>query len=338
MQPGINRAVPMGIIGFIAGAALILLIRWLMNMDPVWDPQIGLVGAGFISAFFFLWGVGAFNPEYSAHHAHEPAEGEEEHVDDHAHEAEPEPVKILGFEVWTVFFWTIIMFVSMMALALIPGGPGMTVSADPNATSNAFGMFTVELGGLTFEMSQAIAFLLFVVITMFSLFVVAGIIGWLMSRLVKNVSEAKAMQPQPLANYPLIGSPAAASAGALPAPSAEAAADSHALATHDAAHDARKPSLLGRIPRFVWFLIVTAVLMLFFYYVAIGLILPNPNLPGLNAIFADPKAQLFVLSLVNALLFALIILYPVIVLRAIGSAAGWLARLLRRLPEGLGQR
>ncbi len=332
MQPGINRAVPMGILGFIVGAALILLVRWMQSMDPVWDAQIGIIGAGFMSAIFFLWGIGAFNPAFSAHHAEEPAEGEEE-VHHHA-EAEPEPRKILGYEVWSVFFWTVLLVASLMVIALIPGGPGMVVSNDPNAATTAFGMFSVTIGDLTFEMSQAVAFLLFVSITVFSLFVAGGFIGWAMSRLSKTVTEAKTMQAQPLARYPLIGAPAAATAAALPAGSTELeiAQDAHA-----APAAAPKP-LLQRIPRFVWFLIVTAALVVFFYYVAIGLLLPNPNLPGLNAIFPDPKAQLFVLSLLNALLFAVIILYPVMLMRAIGGAAGWLAKLLRRLPEGLGQR
>lgn len=329
MQPGINRAVPMGILGFIFGAALILFVRWLQSMDPVWDAQIGLIGAGFTSAIFFLWGIGAFNPALSAHHAVEPAEGEEEVH--HHEEAAPEPRRILGYEVWSVFFWTVLLIASLMVIALIPGGPGMVVSTDPNATTTAFGMFSVTLGNLTFEVSQAIAFLLFVAFTVFSLFVVGGAIGWGMSRLATSVGEAKKMQPQPLTHYPLIGAPASASAAALPAGASESEI------AHATEAPARKP-LLRRIPRFVWFLILTSVLMVFFYYVAIGLILPNPNLPGLNAIFPDPQAQLFVLSLLNALLFAVIILYPVLVMRVIGGAAGWLAKLLRRLPEGLGQR
>ncbi len=334
MQPGINRAVPMGILGFIFGAALILFVRWLQSMDPVWDAQIGILGAGFMSAIFFLWGIGAFNPALSAHHAEEPAEGEEE-APQHHHEEEPEPRKILGYEVWTVFFWTVLLVFSLLVIALIPGGPGMVVSTDPNATTTAFGMFTVTIGNLTFEMSQAVAFLLFMAFTIFSLFVAGGIIGWAMSRLSKNVTEAKTMPPQPLSRYPLIGVSTSATAAALPAGNTnalEAASD-----TSSAEATVRKP-LLRRIPRFVWFLVVTSALMLFFYYVAIGLILPNPNLPGLNAIFPDPQAQLFVLSLINALLFAAIIVYPVLVMRAIGSASAWLAKLLRRLPEGLGQR
>jgi len=334
MQPGINRAVPMGILGFIFGAALILFIRWLQSMDPVWDAQIGILGAGFMSAIFFLWGIGAFNPALSAHHAEEPAEGEEE-APHHHEESEPEPRKILGYEVWSVFFWTVLLIASLMVIALIPGGPGMVVSTDPNATTTSFGMFTVTLGDVTFEMSQAVAFLLLVAFTIFSLFVAGGIIGWAMSRLSKNVTEAKTMQAQPLSRYPLIGAPAAATAAALPA------GGSSELEIAQEAHPAEAPAskpLLRRIPRFAWFLILTSVLMVFFYYVAIGLILPNPNLPGLNAIFPDPQAQLFVLSLMNALLFAVIVVYPVLVMRAIGSASAWLAKLLRRLPEGLGQR
>jgi hypothetical protein len=68
MQPGLPRAVPFGIVGFLLGAALVIIIRSLQSMDPIWNPEIGLVFAGFMAAGFFVWGIGAFNPKLSEHH------------------------------------------------------------------------------------------------------------------------------------------------------------------------------------------------------------------------------------------------------------------------------
>jgi hypothetical protein len=76
------------------------------------------------------------------------------------------------------------------------------------------------------------------------------------------------------------------------------------------------------------------VLYLVFYYVAIGLILPNPSLPVLS-LFMDNPTQLFMLSFVNALIFTLLILRPMGVLHTIGRFARWLAYVLRSVPKFL---
>ncbi len=81
------------------------------------------------------------------------------------------------------------------------------------------------------------------------------------------------------------------------------------------------------------FIVVFLVLYAVFYYVAIGLIIPNPDLPPMSWFGMAPSTQLIIISAVNAALFTLIILRTQLVLHVIGIVAGWLAHQLRRLPN-----
>lgn len=73
-KPGLGRAVPALIVGFVASLALVYALRSLQNMDPVWmnaetseGAQVGLVLAAFVCMGAFMWGVGAFDPKMSEH-------------------------------------------------------------------------------------------------------------------------------------------------------------------------------------------------------------------------------------------------------------------------------
>ena len=84
-KPGLGRAIPALIVGFIASLAIVYALRTWQDMDPVWmsadsseGAQVGLVLAAFVSMATFMWGVGAFDPKMSEHG---------EHVDDHEEEA-----------------------------------------------------------------------------------------------------------------------------------------------------------------------------------------------------------------------------------------------------------
>ena len=79
-KPGLSRAIPYMIAGFILSLIVVYGVRTLQDMDPVWmnaesseGAQVGLVLAAFVSGATFLWGVGAFDPKMSEHgdHAHE---------------------------------------------------------------------------------------------------------------------------------------------------------------------------------------------------------------------------------------------------------------------------
>ena len=83
-----------------------------------------------------------------------------------------------------------------------------------------------------------------------------------------------------------------------------------------------QPSSVSRLLFWVMFLVLFLVLFALLYFVLIGIVIgPGP----LN----------LVLSLSQALPLAFIILRPRGTARVVGQAAGWLARQLRRLPNGL---
>ena len=82
-KPGLGRAIPALIVGFVASLAFVYAMRAWQAMDPVWisadsseGAQVGLILAAFVCMGTFMWGVGAFDPKMSEHgeHAHEPEE------------------------------------------------------------------------------------------------------------------------------------------------------------------------------------------------------------------------------------------------------------------------
>jgi hypothetical protein len=84
-KPGLARAIPALIIGFIASLVFVYAVRVLQNMEPVWmnadsseGAQVGMVLAAFVSMAVFMWGVGAFDPKMSEHG---------DHTDEHEDEA-----------------------------------------------------------------------------------------------------------------------------------------------------------------------------------------------------------------------------------------------------------
>ena len=112
-KPGLSRAIPYMIIGFILSLVIVYGVRTLQQMDPVWmsaesseGAQVGLVLAAFVSGATFLWGVGAFDPKMSEH-----ADGDH---DEHDEEPDPEfalstsgPVFHAGHRLWDLA-WQII--------------------------------------------------------------------------------------------------------------------------------------------------------------------------------------------------------------------------------------
>lgn len=299
MKPGLARAVSMGILGFLAGAGLVILIRGLQSMDSLWDPQIGFIMATFTSAFAFLWGIGGFDPRMSQH-PHEPEVDEyglivvEEHEEvEHVEDEEAEPFSILGFSIWQVSFLTIILLVLLGGFATIPWGFYLRTTSDPAGSTANVGFDTVELpfGGPEVEMSQLTVFVGFVIFTLLSLAVVGGIISLVFYALSYGVTNVRANENMPLGTEPI----------------------------------PRQP-LVTRAINAAKLVILFVVLYLAFYYVLVGLVLPNPEIARV------------VVSLVNALIFALIIVFPLPVLRIVGRFAGWLARVLRGLPRFLFQR
>lgn len=73
-KPGLGRAIPALIVGFVASLAFVYAVRSWQQMDPVWmnaesseGAQVGMVLAAFVCMGTFMWGVGAFDPQMSEH-------------------------------------------------------------------------------------------------------------------------------------------------------------------------------------------------------------------------------------------------------------------------------
>jgi hypothetical protein len=286
MQPGLNRAIPMAILGFMFGALLVIVLRGLQQLDPLWAPGPGIVIATIFTAAFFLWGIGAFDPRLSVHG--------EAHDDEHpVAEAPASPPALLSASIWQLATLLLIVLIALAAFALV-GGLTLTTTQDPLGSTTGSGYFTLALpfGGPEIALSELVVFAAFVIVMFLTLAAVAGGIGWLMHFLARSINEVK--------NEPPPGAPALTSGGA--------------------AVVSAPPALMDTVKTLVISLIVFLVLFFLFYYVLIGLVLPNP------------RELLFLLSLVNAIIFTLLIMRPTIVLTAVGRIAGWLARVLRRLP------
>ncbi len=140
MQPGLSRAIPLGILGFILGALLVLVIRALQSMDPVWSPQVGLVAGALLCAALFVWGMGAFDPKMSVH-----GEGHDEEA--HHEEEEATPASILGGIGWQMTA-LLIGFIVFLAAISFPGFITLTTTADPIASATQVGFIPVQVADL----------------------------------------------------------------------------------------------------------------------------------------------------------------------------------------------
>lgn len=217
MQPGLTRAVPMGIGGFMLGAAFVLVLRALQSMEPLWDAQTGIIMAGLGATIGFLWGVGAFNTKLAVHHmeAHyDDTQGiivvDSGHHDDH--EGEAEGRGLLTGEVWQVAFWTILLFTVIFLFASWQPGPSLTISSDSGANTNTIGYYTMEIAGREIVVSQLTALIIFVAIAFISLGVIGGLIALVFYNLSTGVAEVKAA-----GNIPLNALPSGSVAGLLTA-------------------------------------------------------------------------------------------------------------------------
>lgn len=362
MGYNMTRAIPMGIIGFVLGAALVVLLRGLQQMDEVWNPQLGLTMGGLFATIFFLWGIGGLSSKMAAHEVHEPEEdefGNELPVEEHHHD-EPTGLGILQEQVWTIAFWVVVVTLIAYAVAALPTGLGYTLSADPAANTNNIGFFTLELPFLPepLVVSQLVLFVFVVAFTLGSLFFAA----WLISKaLVGLNSGIKTVKVE--GNRPLTALPEAANAGLL-----TSGENGEAVAVVTAQPMSQRSFVMAGI--------FTAVLGLIFSATLMWRIFPEPtNLVGglvLAAILAyviffttwrkagialttglillwlfyealigwiikdSPNRE--ILSISNAIILPILIFYTKQVLLTVGRVARWTGNVLRGLPGFLGQK
>ncbi len=366
MQPGLSRAVPMAIIGFMFGALLVIIIRGLQGLDPIWAPGPGIVLSAITMAGFFVWGMGGFDPRLSIHGNHEVEEAVHEEL---AVEA-AQPRSILLGTTWQIATALILLLIILGGFAALPGGLALTQTIVPGASPTTVGYTAVPLpfGGPEIQVSTLVIFAVFIIWAFISLAAVAGALGYIFFYLSRGLTELKM---------------AGGGTAALPAPPAQAEPvvrrePREALTTFvgvlitfvaalvlvnlvislifpamqipglslmlDAATQIQLIALIAAVgltwvvwgrERFMFvlpFVVTFYILYIVFYFVAIGLILPEPSLPLLNLILT-PAQTLAFLSAVNALLFTLLILRPSVVLHTIGRVSGWVAYQLRRLPH-----
>lgn len=301
-QPGVGRATAFALAGFLLGSLITVVIRSFQNLTPVYDPSVSIVLSGFLAAICFVWGIGAFNPLLSVHG------GEAEKEAHRALEEEAKkPKNVLTASIWSLLGWTVLILLLIFIFALLPFGFALTTTAVPEASTAQVGFVDVPIGGYVVQVSQVTLLVFFIAIVFMSLFAVAGAVGYLMyaaNRGVVAVAQEAGLK--------------------LGASSVLEALPPGTVVEAPATKKARNP-WVSTILRALLFIIVFTVLYLLFYYVAIGLIFP-----------AQP--WLTILSLVNALVFTIIIVRPTALLIVIGKVAGWVARIIRAIPRVLFQR
>lgn len=211
MQPGLARAVPLGIVGFLIGGLIAVIIRLAQGLDP--NPQAPLAFVGpvfvlgaFISAGFFVWGMGAFDPKMNVHGEH----AEEGHHDEAA-KAET-PASLLGGFTWQVAFWTLLGVLAIGAIAFLPSGPNFE-NVHPNQgsvaavgyvrlgdiyepirafvrTATAFDLLPPMSPNLAaVEVSYLVLLAAFFAITMLSLFVAAGLLAFIINYFARGKAD-----------------------------------------------------------------------------------------------------------------------------------------------------
>ena len=257
----------------------------------------------FTTAGFFVWGMGAFNPKLSVHGeaAEEAAAAAEEEAEANS------PRGLLTGGIWQVATFLILLLVVLGGFAALPGGLALTQTAIAYASPTSVGFVPLQLpfGGPEVMLSQLVLFVAFIIWAFLSLLLAAAVFAFLLSFVSRGIASVQVAG-------------AGGGVAALPSPMPEAAE----------ANSTRRMIITA-----AQFIITFIVLYLVFYYVAIGLILPSPDLPPMSWFGMAPSTQLIIVSAVNAAVFTLIILRTQLVLHVVGIAAGWLAHQLRRLPN-----
>ncbi len=208
MKPGLGRAVGAGILGFLGSVLFVIILRYLQSVEPVFDAQIAMILAAFVSSFAFIWGAGGTDPRMSQH-PHEPEVDAETglilvQADDHAHEEELDaandptvkPAAYLTHAMWQVAFFTVLLVVGLFSLATLPFGPLLRTTGDPQAAAEAIGFYTTELPLLgEVVMSQLTLFVLLVI----TLLVILGALGsglaLAFTSLSRNLTEVREQAP-----------------------------------------------------------------------------------------------------------------------------------------------
>jgi hypothetical protein len=280
-----------------------------------------------------------------------------------------QPRSILFGSTWMILTVVILVFVALLGFAALPGGLALIQTIQPGASLTMVGYAEVPLpfGGQNIIVSTFVLFALFVLWAFLSLGLVAGAIAYAFVAINRGLLETQAQANGTLA----LPSGDVPKQPARPVRETLLTFAAFILAYIILFFVSRLiigMMLTQPLPILVWlfdvpgqvtllsvivaalivraafgaerfrlvapFIFAFVVLYFFFYYVAIGLILPEPNLPILT-LFMPNELQLQMLSFVNALVVAILILYPTMALQTVGRVARWLAKVLRSVPRFL---
>lgn len=197
-KPGLQRAIPMALIGTALGALAVLILRSLQSMDPVWDAEVALVVLPFTTLGFFLWGMGAFNPKMSEHphgpeDVHEPTDIVPAEQATFASE-ESTQFGLLTSQVWRVTTVVLLFTLLIFVVALLPLGLNLQTVSQPEGNVAAFETtqtFLLPLGVGEFQASQLTVFLGFIAFTIVSMLLAAAVFWVLVVGLHHNVTEVR---------------------------------------------------------------------------------------------------------------------------------------------------
>jgi hypothetical protein len=212
MKPGLSRAVPAAVLGFLGSMAFVFILRWLQSVEPYFEAEIAMVLAAFVSSAAFVWGMGGSNPRMSQH-PHAPDVDEEtglaiyEEHDETAIVTEDEeieeearishPTKTLAFSMWQVAYLLILLFAGLFAFATLPSGFYLRTATEAEASTADVGYYTTTLpfGIGEVQMSQLTAFVLLVIGMLLVMAAIAGGIALLFTSLSRNLQESQAEAP-----------------------------------------------------------------------------------------------------------------------------------------------
>jgi hypothetical protein len=194
MTPGLTRAAPIGVLGFIASAVIVTILRGALDIEPVWDLEVVFVLGVFVAVAGFVWGMGAFDPQMNQH-AHEPNHDDADaaHHDESTSE-EPAPfLTVFSSTIWLVFFWVLILM-TIGGLIIAFSGMTITSTADPLAAANEAGNEVLNLAilGDDIAVNQAVMLMGFVMLIFVTLAVVAAIVAGIIVGLNRGIIQAKA--------------------------------------------------------------------------------------------------------------------------------------------------
>ena len=188
MRPGISRGVSGGILGILAGMVIVTLLRLVFGFQPYLKLDLGLILGAFTAAYGFVWGMGGFSPLMNQHADDSTPvptmEEEEQRVG---------PGGMVLNTTWLVAFVSIAVLVGLWLIMFLPGSD-ITVTRHADASVSRFGNVAITFFGEETQINQVFLLAGWIVITVLSLALAGGVLGFVNFFLNRNVEEVKAME------------------------------------------------------------------------------------------------------------------------------------------------